>query len=146
VEKYITYYDKTWDKLMTYQDRYPLQEYAEKSVLTTWNMSYEQVYAVKPKATRLLDQWAFLHPGDISYELVEGYTQSFEGSEETLERKSIATDELSFQDSVAQYSLVDNTEGTDGFSIHAVVHDWVYTTLLIIKLESGCAYKRFVWS
>jgi tetratricopeptide (TPR) repeat protein len=127
VEKYITHYDKTWDRLMTYQDRNLLQEYAERSILTTWRMSYEQVYAVKPEATRLLDQWAFLHPGDISYELIQRYTQSIEGSEETLERESIATDELSFEDSVgvlAQYSLINNTEERSSFSIHAVVHEW----------------------
>ena len=35
-EKYIAHYEKTWDKLMAYQDRYPRQEYAERSVLTTW--------------------------------------------------------------------------------------------------------------
>lgn len=33
---------------MTYQDRYPLQEYAQRSVLTTWKMSYEQVRTVEP--------------------------------------------------------------------------------------------------
>jgi hypothetical protein len=67
---------------MAYQDRYPQQEYAERSVLITWKMSYEQVYAVKPEAARLLDQWAFLHLGDVSYKLVETYIRSFEGSEE----------------------------------------------------------------
>jgi tetratricopeptide (TPR) repeat protein len=126
VEKYIVHYDKTWDKLMMYQDRYRLQEYAE-SVLTTWKISYEQVRTVKPEAARLLDQWAFLHPGDISYELIQRSTQSIEDREETLERESIATDELSFEDSVgvlAQYSLVNNIEERSSFSIHAVVHEW----------------------
>jgi tetratricopeptide (TPR) repeat protein len=127
VEKYITHYDKTWDKLMSYQDRYPLQEYAERSVLTTWKMSYEQVCAVKPEAATLLDQWAFLHPGDISYELVEKYTRYFDSSDEAGGYDFLAIDELSFQDAVgvlAQYSLVDKTEETSSFSIHAVVHDW----------------------
>jgi len=39
----------------------------------------------------------------------------------------IATKKLSFQDSVgvlAQYSLVNNTEGISNFFIHAVVHEW----------------------
>jgi tetratricopeptide (TPR) repeat protein len=90
-------------------------------------MSYEQVRVVKPEAAMLLDQWAFLHPGDVSYELVERYIRSFDGSEEARECELIATDDLSFQDSVgvlAQYSLVNNTEGTGEFSIHPVVHDW----------------------
>jgi tetratricopeptide (TPR) repeat protein len=127
VKEYIMHYEKTWDKLMEYQDRYPLQEYAERSVLTTWKMSYEQVRMVKPEAARLLDQWAFLHLGDMSYELLENYTRSSEGSEEARGCESIAGDELSFKDSVGvlvQYSLVNQSEGTGSFSIHAVVHDW----------------------
>jgi tetratricopeptide (TPR) repeat protein len=127
VKEYITHYEKTWDKLMEYQDRYPLQEYAERSVLTTWKMSYEQVRTIKPEAARLLDQWAFLHPGDMSYELLENYIRSSEGSEEARDCESIAGDELSFKDSVGvlvQYSLVNRSEGTGSLSIHAVVHDW----------------------
>jgi tetratricopeptide (TPR) repeat protein len=127
VEEYIAYYDKTWAELMTYQDRYPLQEYAERSVLTTWKMSYEQARAVKPEAVSLLDQWAFLHPGDVSYELFENYRRPYNGSGEAREGELIATNKLSFQDSVgvlAQYSLINNMERTGSFSIHAVVHDW----------------------
>jgi hypothetical protein len=127
VEEYITYYDKTWVDLMSYQDRYPLQEYTERSVLTTWRISYEQVRAVKPEAARLLDQWAFFHPGDISYELIRDYTRAFEDSEGARECELIATNKLSFQDSVgvlAQYSLVNKTDGMSSFSIHAVVHEW----------------------
>jgi tetratricopeptide (TPR) repeat protein len=127
VQEYITHYDRTWAELMTYQDRYPLQEYAERSVLSTWKISYEQVRAVKPEAARLLDQWAFFHPGDISYELVGNYTRPPEGIEEARDCELIATNKLSFQDSVgvlAQYSLVNKTEGMSSFSIHAVVHEW----------------------
>lgn len=127
VEEYIAYYDKTWAELMTYQDRYPLQEYAERSVLTTRKMSYEQARAVKPEAARLLDQWAFSHPRDVSYELVGNYRRPSKGSERAREGELMATNKLSFQDSVgvlAQYSLVNNTEGAGNFSIHAVVHDW----------------------
>ena len=56
VKSYVRHYDEQWEILMRYQDRYPLQEYAERSVLTTWKLSYEQVKAVKPEAARLLDQ------------------------------------------------------------------------------------------
>jgi tetratricopeptide (TPR) repeat protein len=127
VEEYIAHYDKTWAELMSYQDRYPLQEYAERSVLTTWRMSYEQVRTAKPEAAGLLDQWAFFHPGDMSYELIGDYTRTFEDSEGARECELIATNKLSFQDSVgvlAQYSLVNKTEGISRFSIHAVVHEW----------------------
>ena len=51
---------------MSHQNQYPLQEYAERSVLTTWKLSYNQVLSIKPEATELLDQWAFLHPRDVT--------------------------------------------------------------------------------
>jgi tetratricopeptide (TPR) repeat protein len=127
VEEYIAHYDKTWAELMSNQNRYPLQEYADRSVLTTWRMSYEQVRMVKPEAAGLLDQWAFFHPGDMAYELIGDYPRTFEDSEGARECELIATDKLSFQDSVgvlAQYSLVNKTEGMSSFSIHAVVHEW----------------------
>jgi tetratricopeptide (TPR) repeat protein len=127
-EKYIAHYEKTWDKLMAYQDRYPLQEYAERSVLTTWKMSYEQVRTVEPRAAMLLDQWAFLHPGEMSYELIEAYNDDSEhvvGEEE--EDEALVADELSFLDAVgvlAEYSLVNSMDDPGRFSIHAVVHEW----------------------
>lgn len=81
VEEYIVYYDKTWAELTTYQDRYPMQEYVERSVLTTWKMSYDRVRAVRPGAARSLNQWAFLRPSDSSYKLVENSRRLFEDSE-----------------------------------------------------------------
>ncbi|KAK3612928.1 hypothetical protein LTR22_028383, partial [Elasticomyces elasticus] len=65
VDEYLGWYASTWENLMKNQNLFPLHEYGERGVLTTWRMSYEQVCAVKPEAARLLDQWAFLHPGDI---------------------------------------------------------------------------------
>jgi tetratricopeptide (TPR) repeat protein len=123
-EEYIAYYDETWDRLMAYQDLYPLQEYAERSVLTTWKMSYEHVRAVNVEAAALLDQWAFLDPGDISDELIETYNDK---GETRVEHESLPRDKLSFRHAagvLSQYSLVNNTEGTGSFSIHAVVHEW----------------------
>ncbi|KAK4898802.1 hypothetical protein LTR49_027737 [Elasticomyces elasticus] len=127
VARYARYYDETWENLMLYQDRYPLQEYAERSVLTTWKLSYAQVQAVKSEATTVLDQWAFLHPGNVSYELIQTDPQVSEQLEHgAKETGSIAMDELSFQDSLGvlvQYSLIDATTGGSSFSIHPVVHN-----------------------
>jgi hypothetical protein len=41
--QYLEYYDNMWRDLMEQQDQYPLQEYAQRSVLTTWRLSYEHV-------------------------------------------------------------------------------------------------------
>lgn len=43
IREYLDYYNSTWDDLITEQDSYPLQEYAQRSMLTTWRISYQQV-------------------------------------------------------------------------------------------------------
>ncbi|KAK4953368.1 hypothetical protein LTR10_009078 [Elasticomyces elasticus] len=73
VEQYLKYYDKMWTTLMELQ--YPLQDYREESVLTTWNMSYERVRQIDRQAAAILDQWAFLDAGDIWYELATSWSQ-----------------------------------------------------------------------
>ncbi|KAF2183064.1 hypothetical protein K469DRAFT_212792 [Zopfia rhizophila CBS 207.26] len=51
---YINYYDRTWEHLMEKQGRFPLQEYGNRSILTTWTMSYEQVRKQSKEAAYLL--------------------------------------------------------------------------------------------
>ncbi|KAI4725654.1 purine and uridine phosphorylase [Aureobasidium sp. EXF-10728] len=67
------HYDKTWDDLIAEQDSYPLQQYAQRSqrsMLTTWKISYEQVESQNREAATLLKLWAYLDPKDIWYELI----------------------------------------------------------------------------
>ena len=55
---------------MKKHDRFPLQEYGDRSVLTTWKMSYKQVQSQSEEAAGLLRLWGFLDRGDLWYELV----------------------------------------------------------------------------
>lgn len=67
---YIKHYDSTWTDLMKKQDRFPLQEYTDRSVLTTWTMSYEQVHSQNEEAAGLLRLWGFLDCGDLWHEWI----------------------------------------------------------------------------
>ncbi len=124
---YLEFYEKTWTELMEDQEEYSRQEYANRSVLTTWRISYEQVSKSRPTATRLLELWAFLYYGDIWYRLVACLEQ-IEGQHELPKWASeLAVSELSFRACVrilSQYSLITPAADTDGFSIHPVVHSW----------------------
>jgi hypothetical protein len=53
VPKYIGYFDKTWSNLMQKQDDFPVQGY-ERSMLTTWKISYDQVLRRSEVAAGLL--------------------------------------------------------------------------------------------
>ncbi|KAK5690099.1 hypothetical protein LTR17_026065 [Elasticomyces elasticus] len=148
IVKYLEYYDKTWTSLMELQEEYPAPGYQERTVLTTWRMSYERIGAVDRQAVAILDQWAFLHGGDIWYELATSWSRgpeddgtlavdgtSVDGTsvcDTTLDVISedviiIAADKLKFHHSLgvlSNYSLVvADIEGT-GYSIHPVVHAW----------------------
>ncbi|KAK5681394.1 hypothetical protein LTR17_027458 [Elasticomyces elasticus] len=138
VERYLTFYNTTWAELVKLQDHYPLQEYQERSVLTTWRMSYEQVRTVDRQAAALLDQWAFLYAGDVWYELAASSLSIVELNGTAEGVATIATDELNFRHSLgvlSHYSLVvADVEGT-GFSIHPVVHAWCLHNIACIEVR-----------
>ncbi|KEQ57778.1 uncharacterized protein M437DRAFT_60941, partial [Aureobasidium melanogenum CBS 110374] len=45
--------------LIKMQDEYPLQGYAQRSVLTTWKISHEQIKSQSEEASNLLQLWIF---------------------------------------------------------------------------------------
>ncbi|KAJ9641088.1 hypothetical protein H2199_005756 [Coniosporium tulheliwenetii] len=97
---YVKHYDSTWKDLMKKQDRFPLQEYADRSVLTTWTISYKQVQSQSEEAASLLKLWGFLDCEDL---------------------------ELEFSDALqllSHYSLVDAKEETSSHSMQSVLHEW----------------------
>jgi len=65
VQTYIDYFDRTWSNLMEKQDQFPLQEYGERSMLTTWKLSYDQVLRQSEAAAWLLRLWAFFYHDDF---------------------------------------------------------------------------------
>ncbi|GAB7365990.1 hypothetical protein MBLNU230_g7317t1 [Neophaeotheca triangularis] len=117
IDRYIQRYDKTWADLMTSQSFHSPHR-SDRTLLTTWKMSYEQVRRVKHQAADLLDLWAFLSPADLWYQLL-----AFESDEEAC----IASSEDEFEDILgilSRYSLATPKAEGQGFSIHPVVHAW----------------------
>jgi hypothetical protein len=55
----------TWERLMQRQGRFPLEEYGDRNVLTTWIISYEQVRKQSENAAWLLKLWGFLDHGEL---------------------------------------------------------------------------------
>lgn len=133
VPEYLSYYNATesWTDLMQKQNQFPLAEYSERSVLTTWKISYDQVKKADPLAARILDAWAFLNHNDVWPELVLA-GQSPETPEalkdELLSRATL----LSVKHSISilvQYSLVNAGNANQRHTIHPVVHAWLLHNL-----------------
>jgi tetratricopeptide (TPR) repeat protein len=124
---YAKHYDSTWGRLMKKQERFPLEEYGDRSVLTTWTISYEQVRKQSEEAAWLLKLWGFLDNGELWYELVAACNDLAAETDVPTWLLEVAKDELSFAEVMGLlscYSLVDGKEGTEGHSMHSVLHRW----------------------
>lgn len=129
VREYLDSYNSTWDDLITEQDTYPLQEYAQRSMLTTWMISYQQVERQNREAATLLRLWAFLDPKDMWYELIACAIE-IEPEHHEIDipewLSTLAKSRLRFRGALGllkKYSLVNNGDN-DNYSMHAVLHSW----------------------
>lgn len=128
VSSYIKHYDTTWKDLMEEQGRYLLQEYGDRSVLTTWMVSYEQVASESAEAPNLLKLWGSLHREDLWYGLLAS-VQDFEeevGVPEWL--FMLAESEIKFNQAIGllrRFSLVETVERRSRtHGIHTGLHAW----------------------
>jgi tetratricopeptide (TPR) repeat protein len=124
---YVKYYDSTWRDLMKKHDRFPLQEYGDRSVLTTWKMSYKQVQSQSEEAAGLLRLWGFLDRGDLWYELVACVSRLDESIKKPDWLLRLAENELEFLSSLqllSHYSPIDAKEDALSYSMYAVLYGW----------------------
>ncbi|KAG9853442.1 purine and uridine phosphorylase, partial [Aureobasidium melanogenum] len=127
IREYLDSYNSTWDDLITQQDSYPLQEYAQRSMLTTWKISYQQVESESLEAATLLKLWAFLDPKDLWYELIACAIQLESEIDIPEWLSTLAKNRLKFRGALGllrKYSLVNNGRDNDNYSMHAVLHSW----------------------
>ncbi|RYO26148.1 hypothetical protein AA0113_g12537, partial [Alternaria arborescens] len=124
---YAKHYSQTWERLMESEARFPLEEYGDRSVLTTWTISYGQVQRQSKEAAWLLKLWGLLDNGELWYELVAACNDLAAETDVPTWLREVAEDELAFDQAIrllTRYSLVDGKEGTEGHSMHSVLHRW----------------------
>lgn len=109
------------------QQQWPLEEYLERSLLTTWVLSYEQVVRESPAAAGVLRLWAYMDSGDLWFDLLAASTDKIVELKWPMWYSSLVYDELAFHDRMnvlLAYSLADISASGEGYSMHRVVHDW----------------------
>jgi len=120
--KHIELYRGSWISL---QEKAPqLREYNNNGIHATWMISYEFIRTTNPLATNLLKLWACFNITDLCYELL---TNS--ASLQPAWFRDVVKSEIEFNDAVetlSRYSLVESDSKPDGFSMHAVVHEWYF--------------------
>ena len=130
VGKYIELYEQQWKGLMESQDRAGtlLRDYPERSIWTTWMISYHAIRAKSMATANLLLLWACLDNKDLWYGLlaeargaVAGYLSEWLPGVVDSEVDFIAAMQL-----LHSYSLAEGVQDVASYATHPVVHRWAF--------------------
>ena len=131
VWEYIELYDQAWARLMEKQHLSTLREDADRSILTTWTLSFNSLRLQSEDAANLLMLWAFLDNRDLWYELLTPALDLAIADEVPRWFARCAGDKLEFKECMGlllDYSFIDAETGSSSFSMHSVLHHWCFHT------------------
>jgi tetratricopeptide (TPR) repeat protein len=133
IKAYIGFCERQWSDLMksTHLTDAPLQDYPERSVWTTWAISYQAIYEKHEHTAKLLLLWSFLDNKNLWYGLFKEACSKSKVAARMLSKwiGKIASSELAFSHAMQllrNYSLVEEVKETTGYATHPVVHRWAY--------------------
>ena len=115
---YLGHYNNSWLKL---QETSPvLPSYEDRTLYSTWDISYKHINAQNESAGKLLQLWAYFDNQDLWYTLLAA------GSENSPEWfSSMISDELSFNGAIrllCNLALIESHGVSGGYSMHGCVH------------------------
>ncbi|CAD6445958.1 41b63c63-b057-49e5-92f2-0b6c0abeaaab [Sclerotinia trifoliorum] len=128
---YIRLYKTSWAKLQ--QMTPELSSYEDRTLYSTWQISFEHIEQRNGLSAKLLRLWAYFDNQDLWFELLH-----HSDPEDPDWIKELTKDELNFHDTVrilTEYGLVDinrsslETIESKGYSIHKCVHLWIVNVL-----------------
>ncbi|KAH7625168.1 Pfs, NB-ARC and TPR domain protein [Sordaria sp. MPI-SDFR-AT-0083] len=126
IAKYIDLYEKQWDKLLRNTDS-DLLDYDDRSVWTTWTISFNAIETRDKNAGNLLRLWAFLDNREMWHSLLQVARNDQEQWPKWL--CDIACDEVKFLNIATlllRYSMIETRESEQSsYSMHPVVHEWI---------------------
>ncbi|KAG8699302.1 hypothetical protein FRC09_006700 [Ceratobasidium sp. 395] len=127
----------------------------EKTVYTTWVMSFERL---KPRTQQLLGLMAYLHHGGITEEIFRRAAKNLDRtpiitpSDEELATRKYVQDRLTLYlsvdgqwdsssfsvavDELTLYSLIDYDRVNEAYTLHVLVQDWARTTITYSKTKA----------
>ncbi|OCL05393.1 FabD/lysophospholipase-like protein [Glonium stellatum] len=130
---YLTFYDQQWSELMGPQNSTdgPLEDYPDRSVGTTWAISYKAIRDKNEATANLLLLWSFLDNKDLWHGLFTAACQYSTVVERSLSEwiGDIASNGLEFSRAMQllrSYSLIEDVEELESYATHPVVHRWAY--------------------
>ena len=117
-DEYLESYNNSWSDLGQYS-RGPI-DYEERTLFSTWNMSFQQVQAQDPEAAELLKLMAYFDNQDLWYEL---FHEDIDDAPAWW--TEVTKSQLRFNQALSKlynYSLLEMSAGQ--CSMHMCVHDW----------------------
>jgi tetratricopeptide (TPR) repeat protein len=145
---YLRLYKESWATL--HASTPSLGSYKDRTLCSTWQLSYEQVKKQNPLAANLLRWWAYFDNEDIWFELlqplgVDDWETETNDSNSTLQDREDAevpqplawthelADELKFNSAmgilhdygfIELHTMTPDLPGSRGYSIHSCIHAW----------------------
>ncbi|KAH8197158.1 hypothetical protein TruAng_008687 [Truncatella angustata] len=146
---YLRLYKDSWARL--HASTPSLGSYQDRTLCSTWQLSYDQIQGQNRLAAHLLQWWAYFDNEDIWFKLLQPEDQNGPAWIYDL------ADELEFNSALGtlyDYGLAethistDKSLGSTGYSIHACVHSWTINVLNedwdvdLAKLALECVAAR----
>jgi hypothetical protein len=128
---YLRLYKESWAKLQKMSPE--LGSYEDRTLYSTWQISFDYVEQRNPLSAKLLRLWAYFDNQDLWFELLQH--SDFEDPEWIRE---LTEDELSFHNAMrvlSNHGLVEVAMSSQewieskGYSIHGCVHSWTVHAL-----------------
>ncbi|KAK5460822.1 hypothetical protein LTS15_002885 [Exophiala xenobiotica] len=122
-ERYLQEYERRWniDPWRPLQ----LQEYQNRTLYTTWNISYSRLESEDRDAAKFLKLLAFFDHQNLWYELFHGGL----ADDTPMWLRETITEDLRFQSVMKKLALYCFLERRDSWSLHTCVHDWISAAL-----------------
>ncbi|KAL5331173.1 hypothetical protein ACEPPN_000702 [Leptodophora sp. 'Broadleaf-Isolate-01'] len=128
---YLRLYKKSWAKLQKMSPELGL--YEDRTLYSTWQISFDYVEERNPLSAKLLRLWAYFDNQDLWFELLR-----HADSKDPEWIRQLTEDELNFHDAVrvlSNHGLVEVAMSSQewieskGYSIHGCVHAWTIHAL-----------------
>ena len=126
VSEYLHHHKTSWLELQRTSPKLP--SYEDRTIYSTWNLSYNHIRNEDESAAKLIELWGYFGNQDLWYDLLKA------GNDKRAPAwfDRIVGTKLAFQAAIGKlqkHALVERLTESDGYSMHHCVHAWVKNVL-----------------
>ncbi|KAB8360911.1 hypothetical protein FH972_024644 [Carpinus fangiana] len=135
-DQYLESYENAWTEVVATSN---LPEYEDRTLHSTWNVSFQRIERVAPEAAQFLRLLAYFDNKDIFYELflAENKIDTCLSRNDVIDIvpgwfRDITSSRVKFNSAMKKlqdYSFVEIDDEKQSYSMHSCVHDWTLEDL-----------------